>query len=129
MKIPIYQVDAFTAREKAAILQYQQAVAQAFREVADALAARQGFSESLRAQDEQVAALREANRLVLKRYTVGFSSYFEVIDADSSLFTAELLRLQVYRNTLNSLVTLYKALGGGWQTAAADSVPAAPAPR
>ena len=124
----VYQVDAFTAREKAAILQYQQAVAQAFREVADALAARQGFSESLRAQDEQVAALREANQKVLKRYTVGYSSYFEVIDADSSLFTAELLRLQVYRNTLTSLVQLYKALGGGRQTAPDEPAPAAAAP-
>jgi multidrug efflux system outer membrane protein len=114
----VYQVDAYTAREKQAILQYQQTVAQAFREVADALAARQGFSESLRAQDEQVAALREANRRVLKRYEVGYSSYFEVIDADSALFAAELLRLQVYRNTLTSMVQLYKALGGGWQAAA-----------
>lgn len=113
----VYQVDAFTAREKQAMLQYQQTVAQAFREVADALAARQGFSDSLRAQDEQVAALRAANQRVLKRYAVGYSSYFEVIDADSALFVAELLRLQVYRNTLTSLVQLYKALGGGWQTA------------
>lgn len=114
----VYQVEAFTAREKQVMLQYQQTVAQAFREVADALAARQGFSESLRAQDEQVAALREANRRVLKRYAVGYSSYFEVIDADSALFVAELLRLQVYRNTLTSLVQLYKALGGGWQAPA-----------
>jgi multidrug efflux system outer membrane protein len=125
----IYQVQAFTAREKQAMLQYQQAVAQAFREVADALAARQGFSESLRAQDEQVAALRDANRLVLKRYAVGYSSYFEVIDADTSLFNAELLRLQAYRNTLNSLVSLYKALGGGWQPAAGgEPAPLAAAP-
>jgi multidrug efflux system outer membrane protein len=118
----VYQVDAFTAREKVAILQYQQTVAQAFREVADALAARQGFIASLRAQDEQVAALREANQRVLKRYAVGYSSYFEVIDADSALFTAELVRLQVYRNTLTSLVQLYKALGGGW------NIEARPAP-
>ncbi len=125
----VYQVDAFTAREKAAILQYQQIVAQAFREVSDALAARQGFGESLRAQDEQVAALREANQRVLKRYTIGYSSYFEVIDADGALFTAELLRVQAYRNMLTSLVQLYKALGGGWQTAALDiRQPGAPKP-
>jgi len=110
-----YQVDIYSAREKQVMLQYQQTVAQAFREVADALADRQGFSESLRVQDEQVAALRAANELVLKRYEAGYSSYFEVIDADSALFAAELLRLQVYRNTLTSLVQLYKALGGGWQ--------------
>jgi len=111
----LYQVDAFTAREKAAILQYQQTVGQAFREVSDALAARQGFTEALTAQDDQVAALRAAREQVMKRYNIGFSSYFEVIDADSALFTAELARVAVYRNTLNALVSLYKALGGGWQ--------------
>ena len=114
----IYQVDIYTAREKQAMLQYQQTVAQAFREVSDALAARQGYSESLRAQDEQIAALRAAREQVLKRYAIGFSSYFEVIDAERALFDAELLRVQAYRNTLTSLVQLYKALGGGWQTAA-----------
>ncbi len=111
----VYQVDIYTAREKQVMLQYQQTVAQAFREVSDALAARQGYRESLRAQDEQIAALRAVSERVLKRYAVGYSSYFEVIDADRALFDAELLRVQVYRNTLTSLVQLYKALGGGWQ--------------
>lgn len=111
----VYQVDIYTAREQQVMLQYQQTVAQAFREVSDALAARQGYSESLRAQDEQIAALRAAGGRVLKRYEVGYSSYFEVIDADRALFEAELLRVQVYRNTLTSMVQLYKALGGGWQ--------------
>jgi outer membrane protein, multidrug efflux system len=114
----VYQVDIYAAREKQVMLQYQQSVAQAFREVSDALSARQGYSDSLRAQDEQVAALRAAREQVLKRYAIGYSSYFEVIDAERALFDAELLRVQAYRNTLTSLVQLYKALGGGWQTAA-----------
>jgi multidrug efflux system outer membrane protein len=120
----VYVVDAFTAREKAAMLQYQQTVGQAFREVADALAARQGYAEQLREQDRQVAALRTANQRVLKRYQVGYSSYFEVIDADSSLFAAELLRAQAYGNALTSLVQLYKSLGGGWQVPATELSPA-----
>ena len=121
----VYQVDIYTAREKQSMLQYQQIVAQAFREVADALAARQGYSESLRAQDEQVAALREAREQVLKRYNNGYSSYFEVIDAEKTLYDAESARITVYRNTLTSLVQLYKTLGGGWQQAAADVAPKA----
>jgi multidrug efflux system outer membrane protein len=110
-----YQVDVFTARERAAIAQYQQTVGQAFREVSDALAARQGASESLVALDQQVTALRAAREQVLKRYNIGFSSYFEVIDAEQALYQGELARVAVYRNTLNALVSLYKALGGGWQ--------------
>ncbi len=121
----VYQVQIYTAREKQVMLQYQQTVAQAFREVSDALAARQGYAEALRAQDDQVAALRAAREQVLKRYNIGFSSYFEVIDADTALFNAELSRVQVYRNTLTSLVQLYKALGGGWQAGTDGNAPAA----
>ena len=111
-----YQVDAAQAREQQALLQYQQAVQQAFREVSDALAARRGYVDLQHAQETQVKALREASRRVLRRYEVGFSSYFEVIDADSSLFSAELQLIQAYRNRLVAQVQLYKALGGGWQT-------------
>lgn len=121
-----YQVQIYTAREQQAILAYQQTVAQAFREVGDALAARSGYSEALRVQNEQVAALRAAREQVAKRYAAGYSSYFEVIDADRTLFDAELARVQAYRNTMNSLVQLYKALGGGWQLAAAETPAAAP---
>lgn len=121
-----FQVQIYTAREQQAILAYQQTVAQAFREVGDALAARSGNSEALRVQNEQVAALRAARAQVQKRYAAGYSSYFEVIDADSALYTAELARVQIYRNTLTSLVQLYKALGGGWQVGADDPAAAAP---
>ena len=121
----VYQVKIYTAREEQVMLQYQQTVAQAFREVSDALLARDGYIASLRNQDEQVAALRAVRAQVLKRYTVGYSPYFEVIDADGALFLAELARVQVYRNTLTSLVQIYKSLGGGWQVAADES--AAPA--
>jgi multidrug efflux system outer membrane protein len=109
-----YQVDAARAREQQALLRYQQAVQQAFREVSDALAARRGFGEFQRAQEQQVQALRDASQRVLKRYETGFSSYFEVVDADRDLFTAELQLVQAYRNSQVSVVQLYKALGGGW---------------
>ena len=112
-----YQVDIFSAREEQVILGYQRTVAQAFREVGDALAARAGYGEALGLQNQQVAALRAARELVAKRYAAGYSSYFEVIDADRVLLEAELARVQVLRNTNTALVQLYKALGGGWQLA------------
>jgi multidrug efflux system outer membrane protein len=113
-----YQVDAAQARREQSILQYQSTVAQAFREVSDALAARRGYTDFLREQEKQVNALRTASFRVLRRYEVGYSSYFEVIDADSSLLVAELQLVQAYRNNLVSLVQLYKALGGGWERGA-----------
>lgn len=109
-----YQVDAAKAREVQALLQYQSAVAQAFREVSDALVAWQSYNQFLRDQDQQVKSLQEANSHVLRRYEIGYSSYFEVIDASNSLYAAELQRVQAYRNSLVAVAQLYKALGGGW---------------
>lgn len=115
-----YQVDAAKAREQQALLQYQSAVAQAFREVSDTLVASQSYNEFLHAQEQQVKSLQEANEHVLRRYQIGYSSYFEVIDASNSLYAAELQRVQAWRNSLVAVVQLYKALGGGW------AIPAAP---
>ena len=115
-----HQVEAAQARAEQVLLQYQNAVAQAFREVSDALVARQRYDEQLRAQQQQVNALQEASARVLRRYEVGYSSYFEVIDAQSSLYTAQLLLVQARRNSLVTVVQLYKALGGGWDRAAAQ---------
>lgn len=112
-----YQVDAASAREEQVVQQYRQTVEQAFREVADALSARRNFADFVAAQEAQVTALRTARQRAQRRYEVGFSSYFEVIDADQDLFTAELQLVQGYRNTLVSLVQLYRALGGGWDPA------------
>lgn len=111
-----YAVGAASAREQQAVLQYQSAVAQAFREVADALVARRTYADLLVAQQQQVNALRSAQALVLRRYEVGRSSYFEVIDADASLLAAELQLAQAQRGGLVASVQLYQALGGGWDS-------------
>ncbi|HET7833246.1 MAG TPA: efflux transporter outer membrane subunit [Gallionella sp.] len=108
------QVEASRMRAEQAVLQYQSAVAQAFREVSDALVAWQRYGEFRALQEQQVKALQEANSHVLRRYEVGYSSYFEVIDASNSLYAAELQQAQANRNSLVALVQLYKALGGGW---------------
>jgi len=111
-----YQTEAARARETQAVLRYQNAVAQAFRETADALAALRSLANSRRALEEQANALRDASRRVLRRYETGYSSYFEVIDADSSLLAAELQLVQADRDHLIAMVQLYKALGGGWRS-------------
>ena len=68
------------------------------------------------AQAAQVDAQRRANTIALARYRVGYASYFNVIDADRDLFTAELSLSAARLNTQLSVVQLYRALGGGWQT-------------
>ena len=59
-------------------------------------------------------ANREAVDLATQRYTGGRASYFEVLDAEQSLFPSENALAQTQRDQLIAVVSLYKALGGGW---------------
>ena len=98
------------------IAQYRATIVQAFREVADALAAEARLAEQRKAQEAQVASLREAVNLSLSRYSTGLSNYIEVLDAEERLYPAEAALAQTERDQLLAVVSLYKALGGGWQT-------------
>jgi multidrug efflux system outer membrane protein len=111
----LYQVDLADARKREALYQYQKTVQGAFQDVADALVAYEKFGEQEREQASQVSALRRAREIALARYRIGYASYFDVIQADRDLFTAELALAQAYANNLSALVHLYSALGGGWQ--------------
>jgi multidrug efflux system outer membrane protein len=111
----LYQLDLADAQKRQALLQYQKSVQTAFQEVADALIAREQDVDLQEAEEAQVDAQRRANTIALARYRVGYASYFNVIDADRDLFTAELTLSAARLNTLLSVVQLYRALGGGWQ--------------
>ena len=111
----LYQVELADARKREALYQYQKTVQAAFQDVADALIAYEKFGEQERQQASQVDALRRAREIALARYKIGYASYFEVIQSDRELFTAELALAQAYANNLGAAVHLYSALGGGWQ--------------
>jgi multidrug efflux system outer membrane protein len=111
----LYQLDLADAQQREALLQYQKSVQSAFQEVSDALIARQQYAEVQIQEQTWVTAQRTANTIALARYRVGYASYFNVIDADRDLFSAELSLSAARLNTLLSVVQLYRALGGGWQ--------------
>jgi len=48
-------------------------------------------------------------------YQGGTATYLSVLDSQRSLFTAELTLAQARNNEYQSLMQLYKALGGGWK--------------
>ncbi len=68
------------------------------------------------AREAQVTAARSAAGLSRARYDGGVTSYLEVLDSDRSLFRAELLASSTRRQQVVAVVSLYKALGGGWPT-------------
>lgn len=95
---------------------YQQTVQNAFREVSDSLIAYQRNREFRVRQEERTEANREAADLATTRYQGGVTSYLEVIYNEQELFAAELNLAQARLNELLSVVSLYRSLGGGWQT-------------
>lgn len=103
---------------------YQQTVQNAFREVSDALIAYQRTQEFFSKQQELTQANREAAELAQTRYEGGVTSYLEVLYNEQQLFDAELLLAQARRDELLSVVQLYFALGGGWQTSGAGQLAA-----
>ena len=92
---------------------YQRTAQEAFREVADALVARQRYAEQIAAQVRGVDAQRRLARVARLRYDQGLSIYLEVLDAERNLFAAEQQLLALRSAQLQSEVALYVALGGG----------------
>jgi len=120
------EVKAAEATEKQAVLSYQQAIQNAFREVDDALLDRSKSGQRLDALSRQLKALNNYARLARMRYDEGYTSFLEVLDADRSLFNVELAHTTGQNALFRSLINIYKSMGGGWVTAAENGMPAQP---
>ena len=107
------------------IAQYQQSVQSAFREVADALVARGTLDAQLNADQRLVSTTGEGFRLAQMRFDNGVDNYLTVLDSQRTFFTAQQSLVAVQLARLQNLVTLYKALGGGWREASAPPQPGA----
>jgi len=103
------------SQHEQALTAYKQAIQRAFGDVSDALIGYQELREVRVQQQQVVADLAESVRLSVMRYRGGTTTYLEVLDGQRSLFSAELTLAQARGNEYQSLVQLYRALGGGWQ--------------
>jgi multidrug efflux system outer membrane protein len=102
------------ARQEEALIRYEQAIQQAFREVEDALVAHRKAREALAEQGAAVRASREALGIAEFRYASGLTSYLSVLDAQRTLLAAEVAESRTLLSQLVAAVQLYRALGGGW---------------
>jgi multidrug efflux system outer membrane protein len=112
------QVKQAEALQQQALFSYQKSIQVAFQEVADALVSLQKSRDRLVVQGRQVDALATYSHLASLRYEGGYTSYIEVLDAERSLFNAQLSYAQTQGAVFISSVDLYKAMGGGWVTEA-----------
>jgi len=103
------------ALRESALIQYEKTIQTAFTEVSNALIAHQRVRESRVQQELLVAALQDRTQLAYVRYRGGVDTLLSALDSDRDLFQAELTLSKIRLNELDSVVQLYKALGGGWQ--------------
>ena len=113
------QIRAAQAQAQQAQAAYQQTVLTAVEEAGDALSGVRAARDEAAANETQANALKRALDLAVLRYSTGLSSYLDVLDAQRSLFSAQLAASQAELQQLTAAVELYKALGGSWPEAAA----------
>lgn len=122
ISIPIFDggrneanLDVAKVSRRIEVAEYERTIRTAFREVADALAARGTLDEERAARRDLVAAARASYELSRQRYKGGVSSYLPVLDSQRALYDAQQALINAELANLSNRVTLYKVLGGGWR--------------
>jgi multidrug efflux system outer membrane protein len=103
------------SQDRQALISYRQTIQRAFGDVSDALIGYDKYHGVRERQEQTVKDLQESVDVSMMRYRGGTANYLEVLDSQRSLFQAELTLAQARNNENQSLVQLYKALGGGWK--------------
>lgn len=115
------QLDVAELQKEIEIANYEKAIQSAFREVADQLVVQDSIDKRVAADEAMLAARERRYELTAKNYELGKSLYLEVLLAQNDLFSAQQSLVQTRFAKIASMISLYKALGGGWSE---NTVPA-----
>jgi len=117
--------DLAVAQKEALLAGYRQAIVSAFADVERALNAIAGARAQQQAQQEELAQAQRALALAESRYRAGAETLLVVLDTQQTLYAAQDEAVQLRAARLRAAVSLFRALGGGWQPPGADAVAAA----
>jgi NodT family efflux transporter outer membrane factor (OMF) lipoprotein len=106
------------ARQEQALAKYEQTALSAFEDVENSLVAYAKEQVRRRSLQDAVTSSQESLRLANQLYANGLSNFINVLDAERSLYQAQDQLVQSERTVSTDLISLYKALGGGWETGA-----------
>ncbi|WP_317233293.1 TolC family protein [Serratia fonticola] len=109
------RIAASEARSKQALIGYDQAVLRALQETDNAFKAYGAAGSTLELRLLESAANREAARLLQVRFAEGDGLYLEVLDAERAHFASQRALVVARTNQQLTIVSIYKALGGGWE--------------
>lgn len=101
-------------RQQQSVVNYEQKILAAFKDVADALALRDSINNQIDAQQRYLDSLQITLQRARGLYASGAVSYIEVLDAERSLFTTQQTLLDLTNSRQVNEINLYTALGGGW---------------
>ena len=107
-------LDLAEIRQQQSVVNYEQKIQNAFKEVADALVLRQSIADQISGQQRYLTSLQITLQRARALYQNGAVSYIEVLDAERSLFATQQSLLDLnYAQQVNE-IKLFAALGGGW---------------
>ncbi len=110
-------IKAQTARQEQALARYEKTVLTAFHDVEDSLVGYSRERVRLRTLNDAVTAQSRAVELAEELYTRGLTDFQNVLDAQRQLYSLQDLQAESQRDVTGNLISLYKALGGGWESA------------
>ena len=108
------QTDVAASARDRAVFAYENTVRTAFMEADNGLVAVQKLEEQATEASARQVAAAEALRIAHNRYSNGYASYLEELDAQRTRYSADVSLLQLRTSLLTAHVDLYRALGGGW---------------
>ena len=111
------RINAAHARSDGALLNYEQTVLRALEDTEDSLVTYSRARDRLVHDQEAVSASGTASRLARLRYENGSSDFLQVLDAERSQLQSEDRLARSRTEAATSLIAVYKALGGGWESA------------
>jgi NodT family efflux transporter outer membrane factor (OMF) lipoprotein len=109
------RLEVSQAQQQEALLNFQNTLLNAGREVSDAMSLYETASEKINVRAYQLTALQNSVQYSQELLRYGFANYTEVLNAQQSLLSAELGRVNDKLQQLQAGVNLYRALGGGWR--------------
>ena len=109
------QLEVSKARQEAAMLDYKATIIQASREVSDALYTYASAGDKIELKRQEYQSYQQAISYSEELLNYGLANYLEVLTARESMLSAQLSLVNTQYSRLNSMVQLYRAIGGGWQ--------------
>lgn len=109
------QLEVAKLEREQAVIRFRQSVLQATTEVANALVQAEKLREQRQIAISQTDTLKHAVANAQLLFKSDMANYLEVITAQSNALQAELNLAAIQRSQLNTMVELYRSLGGGWK--------------